>query len=81
MDKKFYVTFKTAKLLMEKGFNKEDQKRYLVNSYRVLLTRSRQGMIIFVPKGVDPEIDATRDNAYYDGIYNYLLSCGIKELK
>jgi hypothetical protein len=61
--------------------NKEDQKRYLVNSYRVLLTRSRQGMIIFVPKGVDPEIDATRDNAYYDGIYNYLLSCGIKELK
>ena len=61
--------------------NKEDQKRYLVNSYRVLLTRSRQGMIIFVPKGVDPEIDATRDNVYYDGIYNYLLSCGIKELK
>lgn len=61
--------------------NKPEQKRYLVNSYRVLLTRSRQGMIIFVPKGVDPEIDSSRDSAYYDGIYNYLISCGIKELK
>jgi DUF2075 family protein len=60
--------------------NKLEQKRYLVNSYRVLLTRARQGMIIFVPKGVDPEEDATRDSAFYDGIYNYLLSCGIKEL-
>jgi hypothetical protein len=60
--------------------NKTEQKRYLVNSYRVLLTRSRQGMVIFIPKGVDPEIDVTRDSAYYDGIYNYLLSCGINEL-
>lgn len=61
--------------------HKEEQKRYLVNSYRVLLTRSRQGMIIFVPNGTDPEQDATRDVAYYDGIYNYLLQCGIEELK
>ena len=58
--------------------HKEEQKRYLVNAYRVLLTRARQGMIIFVPKGVDPEIDPTRDKAYYDGIYNYLLQCGIQ---
>lgn len=61
--------------------NKPEQKRYLVNSYRVLLTRSRQGMIIFIPKGVNPEIDPSRDSAYYDGIYKYLISCGIKELK
>lgn len=27
--------------------NKAEQKRYLVNSYRVLLTRARQGMVIF----------------------------------
>ena len=59
---------------------KEEQKRYLVNSYRVLLTRARQGMIIFVPRGVDPEEDSTRDSKYYDGIYNYLVSCGIKEV-
>ena len=60
--------------------NKAEQKRYLVNSYRVLLTRARQGMVLFVPKGVDPEEDPTRDSAYYDAIYEYLLSCGIKEL-
>ena len=59
---------------------KAEQKRYLVNSYRVLLTRARQGMVIFVPNGVDSEEDATRNHEYYDGIYNYLVSCGIKVL-
>ena len=51
-----------------------------VNSYRVLLTRARQGMVLFVPKGVEPEEDPTRDCLFYDNIYDYLLSCGIKEL-
>ena len=60
--------------------NKPEQKRYLVNSYRVLLTRARQGMILFVPRGTDPEEDPTRNSAYYDRIYEYLLSCGIREL-
>lgn len=60
--------------------NAPEQKRYLLNSYRVLLTRSRQGMIIFVPKGVSAEEDATRDQEYYNEIYNYLISCGIEEL-
>ena len=60
--------------------NKPEQQRYLVNSYRVLLTRARQGMVLFVPKGVDPEEDSTRNSAYYDVIYKYLLKCGIKEL-
>lgn len=60
--------------------NSEEQKRYLVNSYRVLLTRARQGMVLFVPKGVDPEEDSTRNAEFYDNIYRYLLSCGIKEL-
>ena len=59
--------------------NKPEHKRYLLNSYRVLLTRARQGMVIFVPRGVDPEEDITRDKAYYNGIYEYLLSCGIEE--
>lgn len=60
--------------------NKEDQQRYLVNSYRVLLTRARQGMVLFVPEGVDPEEDPTRDRNFYDSVYKYLSSCGIKEL-
>ncbi|MBQ4415237.1 MAG: DUF2075 domain-containing protein, partial [Methanomicrobium sp.] len=61
--------------------NKGEQKRYLVNTYRVLLTRARQGMVIFVPEGVDEEEDATRNHEFYDEIYSYLLSCGIEELK
>ncbi len=61
--------------------NKSEQKRYLENSYRVLLTRSRQGMVIFVPYGVSSEEDPSRNREYYDGIYKYLLSCGIEELK
>ena len=60
--------------------NKPEQKRYLLNSYRVLLTRARQGMILFVPKGVDPEVDETRNAEYYNNIYSYLLKCGIEEL-
>lgn len=60
--------------------NKLEQKRYLVNSYRVLLTRARQGMVIFVPHGVDEEEDATRNHQFYDAIYDYLVLCGIKEL-
>lgn len=59
--------------------NKAEQKRYLVNAYRVLLTRARQGMIIFVPRGVDEEEDPTRNSTYYDAIYEYLLKCGIEE--
>ena len=55
-------------------------QRYLLNSYRVLLTRARQGMIIFVPRGVDNEEDETRNHKYYDKIFDYLLKCGIKEI-
>ena len=61
--------------------NADDRQRYLVNSYRVLLTRARQGMVLFVPRGVDREEDKTRDHIFYDGIYDYLVSCGIEELK
>ncbi len=38
-------------------------------------------MVIFVPEGVDKEEDETRNNSYYDGIYEYLMSCGIRELQ
>lgn len=61
--------------------NKPEQQRYLLNSYRVLLTRARQGMVIFVPTGVDEEEDSTRQKELYDEIFNYLLKCGIIELE
>jgi hypothetical protein len=51
---------------------------YVRNAYRVLLTRARQGMVIFVPRG-DPH-DPTRPPAEYDAIDAWLEACGIPEL-
>jgi len=48
---------------------------YLRNAYRVLLTRARQGMVVFVPQG-EPS-DPTRSPAYYDSTFNYLIDLGI----
>jgi DUF2075 family protein len=56
----------------------EQQQRYLENAYRVLLTRARQGMVIFVPQG-DAE-DATRLPEYLDGTFEYLVRCGVEVL-
>lgn len=58
--------------------NKEDRRRYMKNAYRVLLTRSRQGMVVFVPEG-DP-YDVTTAPELYDSTYNYLKSIGIQEI-
>ena len=58
--------------------NKEDRKSYLINAYRVLLTRARQGMVICVPEGSMD--DHTRQPAFYDGTYEYLKLLGIKEI-
>ncbi len=54
---------------------KEDRQQYMVNAYRVLLTRARQGMVICVPRG-DPT-DPTRAPAFYDGTFGYLCDLGI----
>jgi DUF2075 family protein len=56
----------------------QEQKRYLENAYRVLLTRARQGMVVFVPRGVSH--DVTRESQFFDGTFRYLLSCGLEEL-
>ena len=65
--------------------NKENQK-YMLNAYRVLLTRARQGIIICIPKGNSrltqegfPE-DPTRLPEFYDSTYKYLKSLGLKEI-
>lgn len=54
--------------------NKEERRQYLKNAYRVLLTRARQGMVLFVPEG-DAE-DHTRNSIFYDGTYNLLKEIG-----
>lgn len=56
----------------------EEKKLYLKNAYRVLLTRARQGMVIFIPEGSDT--DETRKREYYDKTYEYLKIIGINEI-
>jgi hypothetical protein len=51
----------------------------LANTYRVLLTRARQGMVIFVPHG--NENDKTRPASFYDGTYDFLVACGLRPLE
>lgn len=50
-----------------------------INGYRVLLTRARKGMIIFVPPGDQTGEDETRLPSMYDGIAEYLCHCGARE--
>ena len=66
--------------------NNKDNQKYMLNAYRVLLTRARQGIVICIPKGNNnltqegfPE-DPTRLPNFYDGTYEYLKSIGIKEI-
>jgi hypothetical protein len=58
---------------------KIDRKRYQLNAYRVLLTRARQGMVIFVPPGDTG--DPTREPAFYDETWEYLRQLGIAALR
>ncbi|MCR5184145.1 MAG: DUF2075 domain-containing protein [Opitutales bacterium] len=61
------------------NINKPERRLYRKNAYRVLLTRARQGMVIFVPKG--NKNDPTRLPEFYDSTFNYLKSLGIKVLE
>jgi hypothetical protein len=56
-----------------------DNQRYLCNAYRVLLTRARQGMVIYVPPG--DSSDPTRSPKFYDSTYDYLTELTIPEVK
>lgn len=57
---------------------KVETQRYLKNAYRVLMTRARQGMVIFIPEGDDN--DPTRQTSYYNHTYVYLKAIGIEEI-
>jgi hypothetical protein len=58
--------------------NATERQLYLKNAYRVILTRARQGMIIFVPQGSDE--DPTRLPAFYDQTFHFLQACGLRVL-
>ena len=62
----------------------EDERRYILNTYRVLLTRARYETIIWVPRGSptnDRFHDATRPAAEMDAIADFLLACGARPLE
>ena len=66
--------------------SKRELRKYMLNAYRVLLTRARIGMIICVPEGNANKTatgfweDSTRLPEFYDGTYRYLKSIGIEEI-
>lgn len=61
------------------SIHKPERRQYLRNAYRVLLTRARQGMVIFVPPGDDD--DPTRTPELYDPTFDYLRGIGIPVLQ
>ena len=66
--------------------SKQELQKYMLNAYRVLLTRARAGMVICVPTGNPNKTvsgfweDSTRLPEFYDGTYQYLKNLGIEEI-
>jgi hypothetical protein len=71
-----YQAFKGTKW---QSLNNKSKRVYMKNAYRVLLTRARQGIVIFVPRG--DRSDHTRPPRFYDGSFDFLRSCGIPVLR
>lgn len=61
-----------------KNIIKPEIENYLINSYRVLLTRARQGMVIYIPFGNNEDI--TRPEFMYDGTFEFFKLLGIEEI-
>ena len=65
---------------------KQELMKYMLNAYRVLLTRARAGMVICIPTGNPNKTingfweDSTRLPEFYDGAYQYLKNLGIEEI-
>jgi hypothetical protein len=60
-----------------------EERRFIINTYRVLLTRARYETIIWVPRGSaadDPFHDATRDAVEMDAVVDFLRACGARDL-
>lgn len=70
-----YRKFKGTKW---QNINSSEITSYLINSYRVLLTRARQGMVIYIPYGNTEDI--TRPEFMYDGTFEFFKSLGIQEV-
>tara|TARA_Y100001968_G_scaffold284838_1_gene284419 strand:- start:476 stop:2473 length:1998 start_codon:yes stop_codon:yes gene_type:complete len=71
-----YQNFRGCKWIRVK---QQTRQRYMLNAYRVLLTRARQGMVIVVPNG--SEIDHTRPASNYDPTWKYLVDIGFQPIE
>jgi hypothetical protein len=60
------------------AINDLKRRRYTLNTYRVLLTRAREGMVIWLPPG--DERDPTRDPRRYNALWNYFTACGVRSI-
>jgi Uncharacterized conserved protein (DUF2075) len=58
--------------------NKEDARRFLINSYRVLMTRAREGLALWIPEG--EASDLTRLPGPLDDTAAFLIRCGATPL-
>ena len=84
----FYSFNGNTKWIRQTGSTENNQEKikYMLNAYRVLLTRARAGMVICVPEGNSNKTatgfweDSTRLPEYYDGTYKYLKSLGLQEI-
>jgi hypothetical protein len=56
-----------------------ERRNFRKNAYRVLLTRARQGMIIFLPKG--NSADSSNSPEEFDSTAEFLARCGVTELR
>jgi hypothetical protein len=57
----------------------EQQQTYRRNAYRVLLTRARQGVVLYIPQG--DASDPTRNPNEFDSTAEFLLSCGARLIR
>lgn len=57
------------------NIHNSDLRRYILNKYRVFLTRAREGLVLFVPYG--DSADSTRVPGTYEAIADYLITCGV----
>lgn len=61
------------------GVNKRERQEFRKNAYCVLLTRARQGMVLYVPCG--DANDPTRKPEEFDATADFLLRCGVNLLQ
>lgn len=55
-----------------------ETRNYILNKYRVLMTRARDGLVIWIPEG--DAADSTRDCKGLNETAEYFLRCGAKSL-